>query len=125
MEELLMDRPQETTPPADGGEFDTFGLELSLRDRQALVGDFAGCVVSALETVHGTLLFQMEIDAEDDARKVAAVSVGHGETREFALVILPDGADAVRVERAGESKDPLAAIAPSYAGLIDVLDIAA
>lgn len=120
-----MDTPAEILDKAEQDELDTLGLELALRDKQALDGDFAGCVVSALETVKGTLLFQMQIDAEAAGRKVAAVSVGHGETREYALVILPDGADSVRVERADESDDPLAAIAPSYAGLIDVLDIAA
>jgi hypothetical protein len=120
-----MNTPAHTIDSADHGELDTLGLELSLRDRQALDGDFAGCVVSALETVKGTLLFQVEIDAEPAARKVAAISVGHGETREFALVILTTGAESVRVVRAAESDDPLAAIAPSYAGLIDVLDIAA
>jgi hypothetical protein len=111
--------------PLERGELDTLGLELSLRDRDALEGDFAGCIVSALETVKGTLLFQMQIDDVEDARHVAAISVGHGERREYALVILPHGADAVRVERASESEDPLAALAPSYAGLIRILDIAA
>lgn len=103
-------------------ELEAIGIELSSRGRSALEGDFSGCVVSALETVKGTLLFQMQIDAEPDVRKVAAISVGHGETRDFALIILPDGA-GVRIERAEESDDPLAAIAPSYAGLIDVLDL--
>lgn len=120
-----MDTPADTTDHLEQDELGTLGLELALRDRQALDGDFAGCIVSALETVNGTLLFQMQIDAEPESRKIAAISVGHGETREFALVILPDGAEGVRVERAAESDDPLAAIAPSYAGLIEVLDIAA
>lgn len=120
-----MNTPADILDGADRDELGTLGLELALRDKQALDGDFAGCVVSALETVKGTLLFQMQIDAEQTSRKVAAVSVGHGETREFALVILPSGAESVRVERAAESNDPLAAIAPSYDGLIDVLDLAA
>jgi hypothetical protein len=120
-----MNTPADTIPLADDDELDTLSLELSLRDRDALDDDFAGCIVSALETVKGTLLFQMEIEADAESRKIAAVSVGQGDTREFALVILPDGAGGVRVERAEESDDPLAAIAPSYAGLIDVLDVAA
>lgn len=120
-----MTTPGEHDIAADREELDRLGRELSLRDRTALDGDFAGCIVSALESVKGTLLFQMQIEAETARRKVAAVSVGHGETREFALIILPDGADGVRLERAEESDDPLAAIAPSYAGLIDVLDTAA
>ncbi|WP_274629753.1 hypothetical protein [Arvimicrobium flavum] len=120
-----MDTPAEVIDTGDRDELDTLGLELALRDRQALDGDFAGCIVTALETVKGTLLFQMQIDAEPAKRKVAAVSVGHGETREYALIILPQGADGVRVERAADSDDPLAAIAPSFAGLIDVLDVAA
>lgn len=107
------------------GELDVLGLELALCNREALDADFAGCVVSALETVKGTLLFQMEIPSEAERRKVAAVSVGHGDTREYAVIVLPDGTGNVKVERAEESDDPLAAIAPSYAGLIDVLDIAA
>lgn len=115
----------ETENGMEQGELDVLSLELALRDRQALDADFAGCVVSALETVNGTLLFQMEIDADADRRKVAAVSVGHGETREFAMIVLPEGAESVTVERAQESDDPLAAIAPSYAGLVDMLDIAA
>lgn len=109
----------------DHAELEKLGHELALRDRTALDGDFAGCIVSALESVKGTLLFQMQIDADAASRKVAAVSVGHGETRDYALIILPDGADGVRLERAEESDDPLAAIAPSYAVLIDVLDTAA
>lgn len=118
-----MDTPAETT--TDIAELDALGLELALRDSDTLAGDFAGCVVSALETVKGTLLFQMQIDTEVESRKVAAISVGHGRDREFALIILPKGAENVRVERAGESDDPLAALAPSYAALMDVLDIAA
>lgn len=120
-----MDTPAEILDVVDRGELDTLSLELALRDKTALDGDFAGCVFSALETVKGTLLFQMQIGADAASRKVAAVSVGHGEAREFALIILPNGSDSVRVERADESSDPLAAIAPSYAGLIDVLDMAA
>ena len=101
------------------------GTVLSQRDEAALQGDFAVCVVSALEAVKGTLLFQMRIDAERAGRKVAAISVGQGEDRAFALVILPDGGGRVRVERAEDSDDPLATIAPSYADLINVLDVAA
>ena len=104
---------------------EAIGNVLAQRDERALQGDFAGCIVSALEAVNGTLLFQMQIDAELAGRKVAAISVGQGEERAFALVILPDGSKQVRIERAEDSDDPLAAIAPSYAGLIDVLDIAA
>ncbi|MBN9074184.1 MAG: hypothetical protein J0H34_21820 [Rhizobiales bacterium] len=103
---------------------DVLGLELALREREALDADFGGCVVSALETVKGTLLFQMEIDAAPERRKVAAVCVGQGEAREFAMIVLPEGAGSITVERAQESGDPLAAIAPSYAGLVDVLDAA-
>ena len=99
-----------------------FGSQLACRNRRMLEDDFAGCVVSALEQVRGTLLFQMRIDTLPASRRVAAISVGCGKAREFALVILADGAEFVSVELADESTDPLAAIAPAYAGMIDVLD---
>ena len=123
--EALVDTPANMNTTIERSELETLGLELALRDREALEADFGGCVCSALETVKGTLLFQFEIAAEAESRKLAAVSVGHGESRSFALIVLPEGQDGVRVERVEDSAEPLAVIAPSYASLIDVLDVAA
>lgn len=88
--------------------------------------DFEEVVRGALEAVGGTLLFKMKIGAEDEAQHTAAAAVGLGEERQFLLLTLPaHGGGRLKVETASHSESPLARIAESYAGLMDVLKAAA
>lgn len=86
--------------------------------------DFEESVRMALAAVGGELLFQMRLENVDDCRHVAAVTLGSGDHRRVALVILPlDG--AMRIEPVETSTNPVAAIARSYVGLVDAYKSAA
>jgi hypothetical protein len=88
--------------------------------------DFEEVVRGALEAVGGTLLFKMKVDADGGAQHAAAAAVGLGEERQFLLLTLPaNGGGRLKVETASHSESPLARIAESYAGLMDVLKAAA
>jgi hypothetical protein len=88
--------------------------------------DFEEVVRGALEAVGGTLLFKMKVDADGGAQHAAAAAVGLGEERQFLLLTLPaHGGGRLKVETASHSESPLARIAESYAGLMDVLKAAA
>lgn len=87
--------------------------------------DFEEVVRGALEAVEGTLLFKMRIGADGDAQHAAAAVVGLGESRQFLLLTLPARGGQLKVETASRSESPLARIAESYAGLMDVLKAAA
>ncbi len=87
--------------------------------------EFAEVVDGALEAVGGRLLFKIEIGAEGARQHVAAASVGDGEKRQFLLLSLPTGGGALKVETAASSKNPVAGITAAYAGLMDVLKVAA
>jgi hypothetical protein len=88
--------------------------------------DFEEVVRGALEAVGGTLLFKMRINAEGQAHHAAAAAVGVGDGRQFLLLTLPtDGGGQLKVETAARSASPLARIAASYAGLMDVFKAAA
>jgi hypothetical protein len=78
----------------------------------------------ALAAVGGELLFQMRLENVDDCRHVAAVTLGTGDHRRVALVILPPEG-AMRIEPVESSTNPVAAIARSYAGLLDAYKSAA
>lgn len=87
--------------------------------------DFEEVVRGALEAVGGTLLFKMRIDAEGQAHHAAAAAVGVGEGRQFLLLTLPIDGGQLKVETVARSASPLARIAASYAGLMDVFKAAA
>ncbi|MGE0501533.1 MAG: hypothetical protein AB7I79_07670 [Rhizobiaceae bacterium] len=79
--------------------------------------EFAGMVREAIERFDGQILF--ELDHDPAFGHVAAVQMGDGDARQFAMVIKPDDGGPLRVEPAAESEHPLAAIMQSYAGLVD------
>ena len=87
--------------------------------------DFEEVVRGALEAVGGTLLFKMKVGADDQAHHAAAAAVGLGNNRQFLLLTLPAHGGQLKVETTSRSKSPLARIAESYAGLMDVLKAAA
>lgn len=99
------------TPPASGGVSDQ---------------DFEEVVRGALEAVGGKLLFKVRVGADDEAQHAAAAAVGLGHDRQFLLLTLPaHGGGRLKVETTSHSTSPLARIAESYAGLMDVLKVAA
>ena len=77
------------------------------------------------EEVGGTLLFKMKVGADDDVHHAAAAVVGLGASRQFLLLTLPAQGGQLKVETTSRSNSPLAKIAESYAGLMDVLKAAA
>lgn len=87
--------------------------------------DFEEVVRGALEAVGGTLLFKMKMGADDEAHHAAAAAVGLGASRQFLLLTLPAHGGQLKVETTSRSNSPLARIAESYAGLMDVLKAAA
>jgi len=87
--------------------------------------DFEDVVRGALESVGGTLLFKVRVDDEAQPLHAAAAAVGLGEGRQFLLLTLPVRGGQLKVETASQSANPLARIAESYAGLMDVLKAAA
>ena len=87
--------------------------------------DFEEVVRGALEAVGGTLLFKMKVGADHEAHHAAAAAVGLGNNRQFLLLTLPAHGGQLKVETTSRSKSPLARIAESYAGLMDVLKAAA
>ena len=87
--------------------------------------DFEEVVRGALEAVGGTLLFKMKVGADSDAHHAAAAAVGLGHSRQFLLLTLPTHGGQLKVETTSRSNSPLARIAESYAGLMDVLKAAA
>ena len=88
--------------------------------------DFEEVVRGALEAVGGTLLFKIKVGADSGAQHAAAAAVGLGDSRQFLLLTLPaQGGGQLKVETTSRSNSPLARIAESYAGLMDVLKAAA
>ena len=87
--------------------------------------DFEEIVRGALEAVGGTLLFRMRTGTDSGAGHAAAAVVGLGDSRQFLLLTLPARGGQLKVETTSHSENPLAQIAESYAGLMDVLKAAA
>src|SRR5688500_19368965 len=87
--------------------------------------DFEEVVRGALEAVGGKLLFKMKVGADSEAHHAAAAAVGLGHSRQFLLLTLPTHGGQLKVETTSRSESPLARIAESYAGLMDVLKAAA
>ncbi len=87
--------------------------------------EFNDVVSGALESVGGTLLFKVKVVEGPAALHVAAAVVGLGDSRQFLLLSLPVLGGQLKVETITRSNSPLAGIAESYAGLMDVLKVAA
>lgn len=87
--------------------------------------DFEVVVQGALEAVGGSLLFKMRVGASEQCEHVAVAAVGSGKERQFLLLSLPAAGGKLKVETADKSASPLARIAASYAGLMDVFQAAA
>ncbi len=98
---------------------------LAPSEREVSDNDFEEVVRGALEAVGGTLLFKMKVGADSDAHHAAAAAVGLGHSRQFLLLTLPTHGGQLKVETTSRSDSPLARIAESYAGLMDVLKAAA
>jgi hypothetical protein len=124
--------PRELSSPADWAQDDparqepleTVELELALHNQNVVSLGFEESIRTALAGLGGEILFEMRVENED-CQRIAAVRVGQGENRQFALVILPPGGGLMRVEPVSESTNPLARITESYAGLMDVFRAAA
>jgi hypothetical protein len=114
--ELLMDDEQ---PPIEAAHVEDMLLG-EIPDAE----DFEESVRMALAAVGGELLFQMSLENVEDCRHVAAVSLGSGEQRRVALVILPPEG-VMRIEPADSSTNPVAGIARSYVGLVEAYKSAA
>jgi hypothetical protein len=87
--------------------------------------EFVEIVGQALEVVGGKLLFKMQIDTDGHGEHVAAAAVGNDDNRHFLLLTLPITGGTLKVETASKSANPVAGIAPAYAGLMDVFQAAA
>jgi hypothetical protein len=109
---------------AAGESLETVEFELALQNQNLVSLGFEESIRTALEGVGGEVLFQMRLE-EQDCQRVAAVRIGKGDDQEFALVIMPPGGGIMRVESVSQSTNPLAMIAESYAGLVDVFRAAA
>lgn len=107
-----------------GESLEAVELELALHNQNLVSLGFEESIRTALESIGGELLFQMRLENED-CQRVAAVQLGRGEEREFALVIMPPNGGLMRVEPVAQSNNPLARITESYAGLMDVFRVAA
>jgi len=99
-------------------------LELALHNQNLISLGFEESIRTALQSTGGEILFQMRMENED-CQRIAAVRIGNREEQQFALVIMPPGGGLMRVEPVDRSKNPLARITESYAGLVDVFRTAA
>ncbi len=86
---------------------------------------FEKMVLGAIESVGGNLLFKVKVVDAGETMHAAAASVGVGDSRQFLLLTLPASGGGLKVETVSRSQSPLARIAESYAGLMDVLQVAA
>ena len=116
--------PHPTGAEAPGESLETVEFELALHNQNLVSLGFEESIRAALEGTGGEMLFQMRLE-DGDCQRVAAVRIGNGDEREFALVIMPPGGGIMRVEPVAQSSNPLARIAESYAGLMDVFRAAA
>lgn len=119
-----MDTPV-TPAPNDPEPIDTQGTSTAQPTQTVSDRDFEGIVRGALEAVGGVLLFKMCVGETDADQHVAAASVGTGSTRQFLLLSLPASGGQLKVEPTSHSQSPVARLAESYAGLMDVFKAAA
>ncbi|PSJ62471.1 hypothetical protein [Kumtagia ephedrae] len=127
-EELRQAAKAEAATPAAEGEIAPAAEAESIAATEADAvseGQFEEIAVQALEGVGGTILFRMRIDGGAESQHVAAGAVGDGEARQFLILSMPTAGGELRVEPAGDSDNPVAGIAASYAGLADVFAAAA
>ncbi|GLS30710.1 hypothetical protein SAMN04488498_13923 [Mesorhizobium albiziae] len=117
----------QTTAPVveNAGAAKAAEIEAALQDQDIVGQDFERSLQTALATTGGTLLFQMRIDKDDTHEHVAAISIGTAKERRLFLVVQPADGGKLKLEPVETSDNPLARIAPAYAGLVDVFDIAA
>jgi hypothetical protein len=94
-------------------------------ERTVSEDEFVEIVRQALELVGGEMLFKMCIDVDGRSEFVAAATVGSDAKRQFLLLTLPVHGGALKVETASKNTNPVAGIAPAYAGLMDVFQAAA
>ncbi|KQZ94138.1 hypothetical protein ASD64_04485 [Mesorhizobium sp. Root157] len=87
--------------------------------------EFVEIVGQALEAVGGEMLFKMCLETDGRREYVAAAAVGSDDKRQFLLLTLPVDGGALKVETASKSTNPVAGLAPAYAGLMDVFQAAA
>lgn len=122
-----MDAQERNDHPAEAvAEIATEQPELApVAGDQVSDGDFEQAVRGALEAVGGTLLFKMKVGAPDQVYHAAAAEVGIGHGRQFLVLTLPAQGGALKVEETTHSDSPVAKIVESYAGLMDVLKVAA
>ncbi|HTV67415.1 MAG TPA: hypothetical protein VMF90_02660 [Rhizobiaceae bacterium] len=106
-------------------DLETVELELTLQHEDLVKLTFEDSLKAALDRLGGKLLFDMRLDNVDNCQRVAAVRLGDGAEKQFALVIMPPSGGPVRVEPTTESDNPLAAIAESYDGVLSALKMAA
>ena len=104
---------------------DSMGFELALQLQDVELEGFEAAVAAAADSAGGALLFDMPMPAETDCRRVAAVSIGSGDSRLLMLVTQPNDEAALRVETVDKSSHPVAGIVAAYAGLMDRLAVAA
>ncbi|MDW6020946.1 hypothetical protein SAZ10_04135 [Mesorhizobium sp. BAC0120] len=109
---------------AETNSLEAVELELALHNQNLISLSFEDSIRTALQSTGGEILFEMRMENED-CQRVAAVRIGSGEEKQFALVIMPPGGGLMRVEPVDQSTNPLARIAESYAGLVDVFRTAA
>lgn len=122
--ETASEAPAETETAAAGESLETVEFELALHNQNLVSLGFEESIRAALQGTGGEMLFQMRVE-DEECQRVAAVRIGSGEEQEFALVIMPPGGGIMRVESVNQSSNPLARIAESYAGLMDVIRTAA
>ena len=117
---------QTSAPKAEvSGSSGTTDIEAALQSQDIVSQDFENSLQHALAATGGTLLFQMHFDNEKARGHVAAIRVGTAAERRLFLVVLPADGGKLKVEPVETSDNPLARIAPAFAGLVDVFDVAA
>lgn len=102
---------------------DTIELELALQVQDIHAAGFDGVLSAALASLGGQFLFRLPSVDLADTREVAAVSLPLGTEgdRKLLLVHLAGDGESLRVEDAAFSESPVAAMAKSFAGVLDTL----
>jgi hypothetical protein len=118
--EAIVEAEEAPSPVIDE---EALGEDLAVSLDLEMERDFGAIVRTAVDKIGGEILF--EVENVPESGHVAAVSMGAGEARRFVLVIQPNDGSPLRVEPAEESASPLAALAESYAGLVDAYKKAA
>lgn len=131
MDALIVDGPEEAetgavetaveTPPLQPVSLEAAELELALQAQDIFERGFAGAVRHALDSLDGTLLFDMPDSLLPGFQRVAAVSTGSGDDRRIFLIHLANDGGSIRVEEAAETDSPLAGFATSCMNLMDRL----